>query len=65
MLQHITYSYQSKHFQEKDKKYVLSLDGIRMRDLEKGFMTAKHGFALFSTEQRNVYKDYRFRNDFC
>jgi len=31
-----------------------------MRDLEKGFMTAKHGFALFSTEQRNVYKDYRF-----
>ena len=46
--------------QEKDKKYVLSLDGIRMRDLEKGFMTTKHGFALFSTEQRNVYKDYRF-----
>ena len=45
--------------QEKEKKYVLMLENIRIRDLEKGFISTKYGFALFNTEQRNVYKDYR------
>jgi len=48
-----------KDDEEKDKKYVLALDNIRLRDLEKGFMSSKVGFALFSTESRNVYKDHR------
>nr|XP_018670134.1 dynamin-1 isoform X16 [Ciona intestinalis] len=48
-----------KDEEEKDKKFLLSLDNIRLRDLEKGFMSSKYGFALFSTESRNVYKDYR------
>nr|CAB3239213.1 dynamin-1 [Phallusia mammillata] len=48
-----------KDDEEKDKKFVLALDNIRMRELEKGFMSSKYGFALFSTESRNVYKDYR------
>ncbi|MGH0117788.1 UNVERIFIED_CONTAM: hypothetical protein FKN15_039959 [Acipenser sinensis] len=45
--------------QEKEKKYMLPVDNLKLRDVEKGFMSSKHIFALFNTEQRNVYKDYR------
>ncbi|KTF78160.1 hypothetical protein cypCar_00045606, partial [Cyprinus carpio] len=45
--------------QEKEKKYMLQVDNLKFRDVEKGFMSSKHIFALFNTEQRNVYKDYR------
>lgn len=38
---------------------MLPLDNLKVRDVEKGFMSSKHIFALFNTEQRNVYKDYR------
>ncbi|XP_076135155.1 dynamin 3a isoform X3 [Alosa pseudoharengus] len=48
-----------KDDEEKEKKYMLPLDSLKVRDVEKTFMSAKHTFALFSTEQRNVYKDYR------
>ncbi|ERE71234.1 dynamin-1-like protein [Cricetulus griseus] len=51
------HSYPSQ--QEKEKKYMLSVDNLKLRDVEKGFMSSKHIFALFNTEQRNVYKDYR------
>ncbi|XP_060540065.1 dynamin-1 [Pantherophis guttatus] len=45
--------------QEKEKKYMLPVDNLKVRDIEKGFMSSKYIFALFNTEQRNVYKDYR------
>ncbi|TRY57165.1 hypothetical protein DNTS_003262 [Danionella cerebrum] len=45
--------------QEKEKKYMLQVDNLKLRDVEKSFMSSKHIFALFNTEQRNVYKDYR------
>uniref|UniRef100_A0A8C9MDY8 dynamin GTPase n=1 Tax=Panthera tigris altaica TaxID=74533 RepID=A0A8C9MDY8_PANTA len=45
--------------QEKEKKYMLPLDNLKIRDVEKGFMSNKHVFAIFNTEQRNVYKDLR------
>uniref|UniRef100_A0A672PZ54 dynamin GTPase n=1 Tax=Sinocyclocheilus grahami TaxID=75366 RepID=A0A672PZ54_SINGR len=45
--------------EEKEKKYMLPLDNLKVRDIEKGFMSSKHVFAIFNTEQRNVYKDYR------
>ncbi|XP_062311538.1 dynamin-2-like isoform X2 [Osmerus eperlanus] len=48
-----------KDEEEKEKKYMLPLDNLKLRDLEKGFMSAKHIFAIFNTEQRNVYKDLR------
>ncbi|XP_061554743.1 dynamin-1a isoform X10 [Phycodurus eques] len=48
-----------KDDEEKEKKYMLQVDNLRLRDVEKGFMSSKHIFALFNTEQRNVYKDYR------
>lgn len=38
--------------QEKEKKYMLSVDNLKLRDVEKGFMSSKHIFALFNTEQR-------------
>ncbi|XP_012695670.3 dynamin-1 isoform X2 [Clupea harengus] len=48
-----------KDDEEKEKKYMLQVDNLKLRDIEKGFMSSKHVFALFNTEQRNVYKDYR------
>ncbi|KAM6904560.1 dynamin-2 isoform 2-T2 [Xenentodon cancila] len=48
-----------KDEEEKEKKYMLPLDNLKIRDVEKGFMSAKHIFAIFNTEQRNVYKDLR------
>ncbi|KAM4663746.1 dynamin-1 isoform 2-T2 [Discoglossus pictus] len=48
-----------KDDEEKEKKYMLPLDNLKLRDIEKGFMSSKYIFALFNTEQRNVYKDYR------
>uniref|UniRef100_A0A3Q2TWE3 GED domain-containing protein n=1 Tax=Fundulus heteroclitus TaxID=8078 RepID=A0A3Q2TWE3_FUNHE len=44
---------------EKEKKYMLPLDNLRLRDVEKGFMSSKFVFAIFNTELRNVYKDYK------
>ncbi|KAL4659202.1 dynamin-2 isoform X2 [Arapaima gigas] len=48
-----------KDEEEKEKKYMLPLDNLKLRDVEKGFMSSKHSFAIFNTEQRNVYKDLR------
>ncbi|CAH1786433.1 unnamed protein product [Owenia fusiformis] len=48
-----------KDEEEKEKKYMLPLDNLKIRDLEAGFMSRRHMFALFNPEQRNVYKDYK------
>lgn len=40
------------NLQEKEKKYMLPLDNLKVRDVEKGFMSSKHMFAIFNTEQR-------------
>ncbi|XP_046894152.1 LOW QUALITY PROTEIN: dynamin-3 [Hypomesus transpacificus] len=48
-----------KDEEEKEKKYMLPLDNLKLRDVEKGFMSTKHIFGIFNTEQRNVYKDLR------
>ncbi|KAM7418838.1 hypothetical protein PAMA_016118 [Pampus argenteus] len=48
-----------KDEEEKEKKYMLPLDNLKLRDVEKGFMSSKHVFAIFNIEQRNVYKDLR------
>ncbi|UXI19473.1 hamartin [Sarcoptes scabiei] len=48
-----------KDEEEKDKKYMLSLDGLKIKDMESGFMSRRHTFALFNPDQRNVYKDYK------
>ncbi|KAK7094465.1 dynamin-1-like isoform X1 [Littorina saxatilis] len=63
-----------KDEEEKDKKYMLALDNVKVRDIETGFMSKKTAFALFNSEgsalpkartsmsresSRNVYKDYK------
>lgn len=44
--------------QEKEKKYMLPVDNLKLRDIEKSFMSSKHIFALFNTEQRSVQLHY-------
>ena len=44
-------------FQEKEKKYMLPLDNLKLRDVEKGFMSSKFVFAVFNTELRFVWLD--------
>ncbi|VIP00257.1 Uncharacterized protein BM_BM9362 [Brugia malayi] len=48
-----------KDDEEKEKKYMLPLDGIKLRDLEAGFMSKQHKFALFYPDGKNIYKDYK------
>ncbi|KAJ7986566.1 hypothetical protein DPEC_G00341200 [Dallia pectoralis] len=51
--------------EEKERKYMLSLDNLKLRDVEKSFMSSKYAYAIFNTEQRNVYKDYKFLELSC
>ncbi|AWP07744.1 hypothetical protein SMAX5B_015217 [Scophthalmus maximus] len=48
-----------KDDEEKEKKYMLPVDNLKLKDIEKSFMSSKHIFALFNNEHRNVYKDSR------
>lgn len=34
---------------------MLPLDNLKLRDVEKGFMSTKHIFGIFNTEQRFAY----------
>ena len=45
--------------QEKDKKYMLPLDGLKLRDIESSFMSRRHMFAIYNPEGRNVFKDFK------
>lgn len=46
------------YFQEKDKKFMLPLDNLKLRDIEAGFMSRRHMFAIYNPEGRNVCKDW-------
>merc|ERR1712038_1119568 len=48
-----------KDEEEKDKKYMLALDGLKLRDLESTFMSRRHMFAIYQSEGRNVFKDFK------
>ncbi|CAL4079341.1 unnamed protein product [Meganyctiphanes norvegica] len=48
-----------KDEEEKDKKYMLPLDNIRIKDIEQGFMSRRHVYALYNIDGRNIYKDYK------
>ena len=46
----------SQHcLQEKEVKYRLALDGLKLRDVDSGFLSRSIKFALFSTESRCIY----------
>lgn len=38
--------------QEKEKKYMLPLDSVKLRDVEAGFMSRSHKFALFYPDSK-------------
>ncbi|UJR33401.1 hypothetical protein I4U23_020847 [Adineta vaga] len=44
---------------EKDKKYMLPLENLKIRDVEGGFMAKRPQFAIFHTEGKNVYKEHK------
>lgn len=46
-----------KDEEEKDKKYMLPLDQLKLRDLESSFMSRRQMFAIYNPEGRNVYRD--------
>lgn len=50
-----TYRHVFYLFQEKEKKYMMPLDNLKFRDVERGFMSSKCVFALFNTELRFVF----------
>uniref|UniRef100_A0A3Q2ZJ08 Interferon-induced GTP-binding protein Mx n=1 Tax=Hippocampus comes TaxID=109280 RepID=A0A3Q2ZJ08_HIPCM len=54
-----------KDNEETEKRYMLALDNLKVRDVEKGFMSSKFAFALFNSESRNVYKDHKFLELVC
>merc|ERR1719427_2510996 len=46
-----------KDEEEKDKKYMLPLDQLKLRDIESSFMSRRHMFAIYNPEGRNVFRD--------
>ena len=42
---------------------MLPLDGLKLRDIEQGFMSRRHTFALFNPEGRNIYKVSKIHRD--
>lgn len=44
---------------EREKRYMISLDNLKLRDLESGLFSKRHSFALFNQESKNVYKEYK------
>lgn len=48
-----------KDEEEKDRKYMLPLDGLKMRDIESGFMSNRKIFSLFHSKNMNIYRDFK------
>ena len=40
---------------------MLPLDGLKLRDIEQGFMSRRHAIGLFNPDMRNVYKVNRIK----
>lgn len=43
-----------KDEEEKDKKFMLPLDNLKVKDIESGLFSKKFSFAVFNTEGRFV-----------
>ncbi|XP_059138901.1 dynamin-1-like isoform X2 [Physella acuta] len=48
-----------KDEEEREKRYMLPLESLQVRDVEGGIFQSKHMFALYNPTARNVYKDYK------
>ncbi|CAF0841471.1 unnamed protein product [Didymodactylos carnosus] len=52
--------------EEKDKKYMVPLDNLKIKSVDSGMMSRRIQFALFSTEpNRNVYKEHKMLELSC
>lgn len=45
-----------KDEEEKEIQYILPLVNLKLRDMETGFMSRRHMFALFYPNGTNIYK---------
>jgi len=48
-----------KDDEEREKKYMLPLDSLKLRDIESTFISRKHMFQIYNHEGRNVFKDFK------
>merc|ERR1711971_106309 len=48
-----------KDEEERDKKFMLPLDNLKLKDMDAGFMSRRHMFAIYNPEGRNVCKDWK------
>ncbi|XP_064649940.1 dynamin-1-like isoform X5 [Lineus longissimus] len=49
-----------KDQEEKEQKYNLPLDGLKIRDVDSGFLSRRPTFCIFHDDKhKNVYKDYK------
>jgi len=48
-----------KDGEEKEKKFMLPLDQLQLRDIESSFMHRGHMFAIYNREGRNIFKDFK------
>lgn len=48
-----------KDNEEKDKKYMLTLDGLKLKDVESGFMSRRYMFSIFNPDGKNVFKEFK------
>ena len=53
-----------KDEEERDTKFMLTLNGLKIRDIEQGFMSRRHTFALFNQNNQNVFKVFLQNFDF-
>jgi len=44
---------------EKEKQYMLPLDGLKLKDVDAGFMSSRTKFALFNSNNRNIYREHK------
>lgn len=49
-----------KDDEEKEKKFLMPLQGLRLRDVRaRNFMSAKHAFQIYHENGTNVFKDHK------
>lgn len=49
-----------KDDEEKEKKFLMPLQGLRLRDVRaRNFMSAKHAFQIYHENNTNVFKDHK------
>ena len=54
-----------KDEKEDEKIFVLSIDGLRLKDVEAGFRARRYTFAIYHAQGRNIYKDWKMLELSC